>query len=119
MPKIIYKNKEYETENKTYLDFFKNIGEKTEDILVVKVNGKLFDLTAEISESGEILPVTFDSEEGKEVYWHSTSHIMATAVKRLFQDVKVTIGPAISEGFYYDFDKATPFTEADLLKIEK
>ncbi len=119
MPKIIYKEKEYKVESGNFLDFFKNIGEKIEDILIVKFNGKLLDLTAQISESGEIVPVTFDSEEGREVYWHSTSHIMAAAVKRLFKDVKVTIGPAISEGFYYDFDRATPFTEEDLLKIEK
>lgn len=119
MKKIIYKNKEYEIENNSFFDFFKNAGEKMENILVAKINGKLFDLSDGIPESGEITAITFDSEEGKEVYWHSTSHIMAAAVKRLFPEVKVTIGPAISEGFYYDFDRDTPFTEDDLIKIEK
>ena len=55
----------------------------------------------------------------KEALWHSTSHVMADAVKRLFPDVKLAIGPAIEEGFYYDFDKKTPFTEDDLRRIEK
>jgi threonyl-tRNA synthetase len=60
----------------------------------------------------------FVSEKDKEAFWHSTSHILADAVKRLWPDVKLGIGPAIDEGFYYDFDKKVPFTEADLIKIE-
>ncbi len=119
MPEIVYKNKKYEVKDINFMDFFKMAKENTEEIIVAKINNKLFDLTASISESGEIIPVTFNNDEGKEVYWHSTSHIMAAAVKRLFPEVKVTIGPAISEGFYYDFDKKSPFTEEDLLKIEK
>lgn len=61
----------------------------------------------------------FDSKEEKQAYWHATSHIMADAVKKLFPDVKLGIGPAIDEGFYYDFEKKVPFTEEDLAKIEK
>ena len=60
----------------------------------------------------------FVTEKDKEAFWHSTSHILADAVKRLWPDVKLGIGPAIDEGFYYDFDKKVPFTEADLIKIE-
>jgi len=62
---------------------------------------------------------TFESDIGKEVYWHSTAHLMAQAVKQLFPKVQVTIGPAIEQGFYYDFDKETPFTEDDLIQIEE
>ncbi len=61
----------------------------------------------------------FDSDLGKEIYWHSTAHLMAQAVKQLFPDVKVTIGPAIESGFYYDFDTKVPFTDEDLEKIEQ
>ncbi|MEM2873846.1 MAG: threonine--tRNA ligase [Candidatus Nanoarchaeia archaeon] len=61
----------------------------------------------------------FVTEKDKKAFWHSTSHILADAVKRLWPDVKLGIGPAIDEGFYYDFDKRDPFTAEDLAKIEK
>jgi len=61
----------------------------------------------------------FVTEADKKAFWHSTSHVLADAVKKLFPDVKLGIGPAIDEGFYYDFDKKTPFTPEDLVKIEK
>ncbi len=67
----------------------------------------------------EVEAITLKSSEGLEILRHSTAHIMAHAVKELFPHVKVTIGPAIDEGFYYDFDKDDPFTEEDLKKIEK
>jgi threonyl-tRNA synthetase len=60
----------------------------------------------------------FVTENEKKAFWHATSHVLADAVKRLWPDVKLGIGPAIDEGFYYDFDKKVPFTEADLVKIE-
>jgi threonyl-tRNA synthetase len=63
--------------------------------------------------------VTFSAPEGREVYWHSTSHLMAQAVKQLFPQAKLAIGPSIEEGFYYDFDLDRPFTPEDLVKIEK
>ena len=66
-----------------------------------------------------IEPVTFDSAEGKEIYRHSTSHVMAHAVKNLFPDARVTIGPAIQDGFYYDFDIDRTFTPEDVTSIEK
>ena len=63
--------------------------------------------------------VTFDSEEGKQIYRHSTSHVMAHAVKKLFPEAKLAIGPAIQDGFYYDFDIEKTFTPEDLAAIEK
>ena len=88
------------------------------NVIAAKVNNKLVDLNSEIKEDASIELFKFDSEIGKEVYWHSTAHLMAQAVQSLFPDVKVTIGPAIESGFYYDFDKEVPFTDADLIMIE-
>ncbi len=88
-------------------------------IVAVKVNGVLKDLSSEIKENSEIEPVYIDSEEGLEILRHSTAHVMAQAVKRLFPEAKVAIGPAIKDGFYYDFDYERPFREDDLPKIEE
>ena len=118
--KIKYKNNEIEIQKGTLiLDFLKQNSATIKDVIVVKINGKLLDLNSVIKESGELIEITFLENEGKEVYWHSTAHIMASAVKRLFPDVKVTIGPAIEEGFYYDFDRVKPFTDEDIAVIEK
>ncbi|MCB5231345.1 MAG: threonine--tRNA ligase [Candidatus Cloacimonas sp.] len=87
--------------------------------LAAEVNGKLIDMYRPIDEDGEIIFHTFETEVGRDIYWHSSAHLMAQAVKELFPEVKVTIGPAIEEGFYYDFDKDTPFNDEDLLNIEK
>ena len=89
--------------------------------LAVKINGRLSDLNSLQTITGDdtVEAVTFDSEEGKHIYRHSTSHIMAHAVKRLFPGVKVAIGPSIQDGFYYDFDMDRPFTPDDLIAIEK
>ncbi len=89
--------------------------------LAIKVNGELKDLfwLNKLPHGALVEVVAFDSKEGKEIFWHSTSHIMAHAVKDIFPDVKVAIGPAIEEGFYYDFDKPSPFTPDDMEKIEK
>lgn len=94
---------------------------QSNNALAVKVGGELKDISAldSLPEGVLVEAITFASREGKEVFWHSTSHIMAHAVKDLFPDVKIAIGPAIEEGFYYDFDKPTPFTPEDLEKIEK
>ena len=88
------------------------------EIITAKFNNKFIDLNNEIQEDGEIYFYKFNDDEGKQVYWHSTAHIMAQAVKRLFPNAKITIGPAIENGFYYDFDVETPFRDADLEKIE-
>ena len=85
-----------------------------------EVNGEIQDLRFELQEDCNLVIHTFqeDDLEGKKAYWHTTSHIMAQAVKRLFPDVKFAIGPAISDGFYYDFDVEKPFTDEDKANIE-
>lgn len=87
-------------------------------ILAISVNSVPTDLSAKVSQEAEIIPLTFDSPEGREVYRHSSSHLLAQAVKELFPAAKMTIGPAIEEGFYYDFDFERPFTPSDLEMIE-
>jgi len=88
-------------------------------IVAVKVNGDNRDLFSFLEEESELEPVDLDSPEGLEILRHSTSHVMAMAVKDLFPGVKVTIGPAIENGFYYDFDYERPFRDEDLLKIQE
>ena len=84
-----------------------------------RVNGKVVDLRFELNEDSKLEILTFDSDlDGKKAYWHTTSHIMAQAVKRLFPDTKFAIGPSIDEGFYYDFDTIETFNDADKEKIE-
>jgi threonyl-tRNA synthetase len=89
------------------------------DALAIKLDGQLQDLTIPVDHSASIEITTFKAPEGREVYWHSTSHLMAHAVKELFPQAKLAIGPAIEEGFYYDFDLERPLTPEDLVKIEK
>ena len=86
-----------------------------------EVNGKVKDLRYKVEENCELVIHTFNEEdlEGKKAYWHTTSHIMAQAVKRIFPDVKFAIGPSIDNGFYYDFDVEKPFTDEDKAKIEE
>lgn len=86
-----------------------------------EVDGEVRDLRYELQEDCNLVIHTFqeDDLEGKKAYWHTTSHIMAQAVKRLFPDVKFAIGPSIDNGFYYDFDVETPFTDEDKAKIEE
>ncbi len=83
-----------------------------------KINGKLVDLRTPVEEDCELSILTFEDAEGKGAYWHTTSHIMAQAVKRLFPNAILAIGPSIDKGFYYDFDLENPLTPEDLIKIE-
>ncbi len=84
-----------------------------------RVNGNVVDIRFELKEDCKLEILTFDSDlDGKKAYWHTTSHIMAQAVKRLFPDTKLAIGPAIDEGFYYDFDTIDTFNDEDKEKIE-
>ncbi|MBD8974836.1 MAG: threonine--tRNA ligase [Clostridiales bacterium] len=85
---------------------------------VCRINGDVKDLRTVISDDAALEILTFDNEEGKRAFNHTASHIMAQAVKRLYPNVKLTIGPAIEDGFYYDFDTETPFGPEDLAKIE-
>lgn len=85
-----------------------------------KVDGEVKDLRTVINEDCKLEILTFDNDlDGKKVYWHTTSHIMAQAIKRLFPEVKLAIGPSIDEGFYYDFDTENPFTDEDKARIEE
>ncbi|HEY5999285.1 MAG TPA: threonine--tRNA ligase [bacterium] len=91
-----------------------------DDVVAVKVGGQLVDLHTPVDESGGPLEVVRRSDPAAlDVIRHSTSHVMAQAVKRLFPDVKLAIGPAIEDGFYYDFDVEKPFTPEDLERIQK
>ena len=82
------------------------------------INGESADIRTEINEDCELEFVTFDSDEGKHAFWHTASHILAQAVKRLYPQVKLAIGPAIDNGFYYDIDSDVSFTPEILEKIE-
>jgi len=102
-------------------DVIKNyIGERLlQAALASKVNGEIRDLTTPLTTTSTFQVLTFKDAEGIEVFRHSSAHIMALAVKRLFPKAKFAIGPVIEDGFYYDIDLDTPFSEEDLLKIEE
>ena len=84
-----------------------------------EINGELADLRTEVDKDCELNILTFESEGGAWAFHHTTSHIMAQAVKRLYPNVKLAIGPSVADGFYYDVDSDTPLTAEDLEKIEK
>jgi threonyl-tRNA synthetase len=86
--------------------------------IAAKLNGQLVDLTRKVEEDASVEGIGADSPAGMEVLRHSAAHIMAQAVKSIFPEARVAIGPAIESGFYYDFDVARPFTQEDLEKIE-
>ena len=88
------------------------------DALVAKVDGVLHDLNSTLDRDASVEFLTFDSPEGREVYWHSSAHLLAQAVKDLFHEAKLAIGPPIDEGFYYDIDIGRPFTPEDIERIE-
>ncbi|NLU50151.1 MAG: threonine--tRNA ligase [Syntrophomonadaceae bacterium] len=87
--------------------------------LVARFNERLVDLGTPVNEDGRLEILTFDDEEGQEVYRHTSTHIMAQAVKRLFPDTGLAIGPPIEKGFYYDFDSSHTFTPDDFAQIER
>lgn len=104
----------------TILEITKDISEGLARVaLAGEVNGELKDLRTALYEDCELNILTFDTEGGKHTYWHTASHIMAQAVRRLFPGVKLAIGPAVDNGFYYDFDLDKTFTPEDMLAIEK
>jgi threonine--tRNA ligase len=108
-------------EGTTILDVAKKISEGLAMVATCgEVNGEIKDLRYEIQEDSNLVIHTFNEEDldGKKAYWHTTSHIMAQAVQRLFPNVKFAIGPSIHDGFYYDFDVEKPFTDEDKAKIE-
>ena len=83
-----------------------------------RINGEVKDLRTVMDGDASLEILTFDDPDGRKTFWHTTSHILAQAVKRLFPDVKLAIGPAIENGFYYDFDAEKPFTPEDLSALE-
>jgi threonyl-tRNA synthetase len=87
--------------------------------VAVRVNGDLWDLTRDIEDDAAVEIVTRDSDDGIELLRHDAAHVLAEAVKELWPATQVTIGPAIENGFYYDFSRAEPFTDADLETIEQ
>ncbi len=87
--------------------------------VAVKVDGEMYDLTREIESDVRLEIVTRDSDDGLELLRHDAAHVLAEAVKELWPETQVTIGPAIENGFYYDFAREEPFTEDDLAVIEK
>ncbi|MBI3091758.1 MAG: threonine--tRNA ligase [Candidatus Tectomicrobia bacterium] len=92
---------------------------KYRQVVAAKQNGKVVDLSAPAQPGDHVAFLSFDDEEGREVFRHSSTHIMAHAVQDLFAGAKITIGPPLAEGYYYDFDYKRPFTEADLEAIEQ
>jgi threonyl-tRNA synthetase len=101
-----------------FADIIEMKGDLSSSIIAVRVNGNLLDLNAPLSDDATIEFITADSEEGHDILRHSTSHVMAQAVQELYPGVKISIGPSIENGFYYDFDYERPFNPEDLEKIE-
>ena len=102
------------------LEIAKSISEGlARNAMAGRVDGKVEDLRFKVEKDCKLEILTFDDLDGKKAYWHTTSHIMAQAIKRLYKDVKLAIGPAIDSGFYYDFDTDYRFSESDFEKIEE
>ncbi|WP_432663930.1 threonine--tRNA ligase [Wukongibacter baidiensis] len=104
----------------TILEIAKSIsGRLAKEAVAGEVNGEVVDLTYRVGEDCEVNIIRFEDEDGKEVFRHTSSHILAQAVQKLFPGTKLAIGPAIENGYYYDFDSEHKFTPEDLEKIEK
>ena len=106
------------TEPKTVYDVAAEAGLISRAVIAAKVNGEVVALTKLLEGDSDVELLTFENEEGKHVFRHTASHILAQAVKRLYPATKLTIGPAIENGFYYDFDSETPFGTEALAALE-
>ncbi len=105
-------------ENITPAEIAKSIGMGLyKSVCVAKIDGEIYDLRTPITKDCKLELLTFDDNNGKKAFWHTASHVLAQAVKRLYPDAKCAIGPAVDNGFYYDFDVKKPFTTEDLDKI--
>ncbi len=103
----------------TPLEIAKSISPRlADDAVVARVNGDLYDLTRPLESDASLQILTSKNPEALEVYRHSTAHLLALAVLELFPETKLGIGPPTEAGFYYDFQRDTPFTPEDLEKIE-
>ena len=110
--------KEYE-ENTTAAEVAKLLGGGLfKAVCACKIDGSVCDLRTELTKDCTLELLTFEEEEGKKAFWHTASHVLAQAVKRLYPSAKIAIGPAVDNGFYYDFDVEKPFTQEDLESIE-
>ena len=120
MSKINFSGQSYDMPKEmSLLDFIKqNAKKESKDTIAAKFNGQEVDLTYIPETDGNLELILTTTDEGLEILRHSTSHLMAQAVKRIYPNVQVTIGPAIKDGFYYDFDTDKPFNDEDLPKIE-
>ncbi len=113
-------SKQSVAEGTSPLEIAKSISPRLADAAIVaKVNGELYDLTRPLEANATVEILTTKNPEALPVYRHSTAHLLAAAVLELYPETKLGIGPPIESGFYYDFDRATPFTPEDLEKIEK
>ena len=102
------------------LDIAKSISPRlADDAVVARVNGQFWDLTRPLEKDAKVEILTSKNPEALEVYRHSTAHLLAAAVLELFPETKLGIGPPTDTGFYYDFQRETPFTPEDLEKIEE
>lgn len=104
---------------KTAYEIIKDAGQMSRSVIAAKVGGETVDLSREVPDGASVKALTFEQIEGKKVFWHTASHILAAAVKRLYPDAKLTIGPSIDNGFYYDIDSEVSFTPDIIEKIEK
>lgn len=103
----------------TPFDIAKSISNRLADeAIIAKINGELKDLSTAINNDVDIAILTFEDREGRDTYWHSTSHLMAHAVQSIYPEAKFGVGPSIEAGFYYDIDINSSITEDDLAKIE-
>ncbi|MGN1433911.1 MAG: threonine--tRNA ligase [Ruminococcus sp.] len=110
--------KEFDS-NITPAEIAKSIGAGLyKSVCCAKINGEVADLRTELTSDCKLELLTFDDPEGKKAFWHTASHVLAQAVKRLYPNAKCAIGPAIDSGFYYDFDVEKPFSADDLEKIK-
>ena len=110
--------KEFEN-NTTAAEVAKSLGGGLyKAVCACKINGQVMDLRTDLTEDCKLELLTFDDPDGKKAFWHSASHVLAQAVKRLYPNAKCAIGPAVDNGFYYDFDVEKPFSPEDLQKIK-
>jgi threonyl-tRNA synthetase len=100
-------------------ELLKERGQLTDDIVAVRIGARVCDLHTPIDPDSDFTPIRAGEPAALDVIRHSAAHVMADAVQRLFPGTRVTIGPAIESGFYYDFDRAEHFVDADLAAIEK
>ena len=105
-------------EGQSVFDASRNAELIDRSVIACRVNGNLCELTKALCDGDKVELLTFAQADGKHVFWHTASHILAQAVKRLYPETKLTIGPAIENGFYYDFDSAISFTPEVLKSIE-